>query len=123
MADSISQILLNDIDLLDEIDDILRHQLMELEQSGSARGELEQAAERLGKIYDLVDACMFESAHKVSSDESFKEQTYHYLVERFMERIQAVYDMDNPMPPEQTKLIVERTRSKLRRLRRLLLTN
>lgn len=120
MSNPITKTLFDDINLLDEIDEILRNRLVELERNGASIAELNEAAEQLGNMYDLIDAKVSgQAADAVQSDE-FKESTYQFLVDRFMERIQAVYDVDHPLPPEQTKLIVEQTRSKLRRVRRIL---
>ena len=120
MSNPITQTLFDDINLLDEIDEILRNKLVELERNGASIEELNEAAEQLGNMYDLIDAKVSGQAAYVINTDEFKERTYQFLVDRFMERIHAVYDMDHPLPPEQAKLIVEQTRSKLRRLRRIL---
>jgi len=120
MATPIAQTLFDDLNLLDEIDEMLRNKLVELERSGASTDELSAQAEYLGRMYDLFDAKISGQATELNNSEEFKEYTYQFLVDSFMERIHAVYDVDNPLPPEQAKSIVEQTRGKLRRIRRIL---
>ena len=120
MSNSIPQTLFDDVNLLDEIDEILRNELLALERNGASTETLNEAAEDLGNMYDLIDARVSGQPSDTIHNDEFKEKTYQFLVDRFMERIQAVYDMDHPLPPDQAKLIVEQTRSKLRRVRRIL---
>ena len=120
MSNPITQTLFDDINLLDEIDEILRNKLVELERSGASIEELNHAAEQLGNMYDLIDAKVSGQSTDPAQTNEFKEETYQFLVDSFMERIHAVYDMDHPLPPDQAKYIVEQTRGKLRRVRRIL---
>jgi hypothetical protein len=120
MVTPIPQTLFDDLGLLDEIDEMLRNKLVQLERNGASTKELSAQAEYLGRMYDLFDAKIAGQAVVLSDSEEFREHTYQFLVDSFMERIHAVYDMDNPLPPEQAKSIVEQTRGKLRRIRRIL---
>lgn len=123
MANPIAQTLFDDINLLDEIDEILRNKLVELERSGASTDELNAQAEYLGRMYDLFDAKISGQPNELNHSDDFKEYTYQFLVDSFMERIHAVYDADNPLPPDQAKTIVEQTRGKLRRIRRILFSH
>ncbi|MDX1605594.1 MAG: hypothetical protein R3202_05330 [Candidatus Competibacterales bacterium] len=104
---------------MQEIEEMFRHQLMQMEQDGATATALNRRADQLGLMYDLLENQLHGNSHR--ANRTHINETYQCVVECFMEKIRNIYE-DESIPPEQARTTIERTRAKLRRTRRILET-
>lgn len=107
----------SDASLLDEIDEIIIRRLTDAEEEGLTRAQLKHRAEYYGRMYDLVYARLSgDKSPPVRESADFTEQTYEFLAEAFWEKIEAVYDPNLNIAEKNAKIIIDKTRAKLKRL-------
>ena len=105
---------IDDINLLDEVDEMIRSQLAELKTASSA-AEFKRLVHHYGRFYDIIDAGLL-SGPPLNETYAFREQIYEFLAEGFWAKIEMIYDPELNLSEQQTREIITTTRAKLKRL-------
>ncbi len=108
-----------DESLIAEVEDLFRRHLAAKEREGLSNEELQQLAEHFYRMYDLIDNCIQQQATP-NVDRVLRDDTYNFIADGLMDTLHGLYDDDIQLSDEQIRQMIEQTRHKLRRLRRLL---
>jgi hypothetical protein len=105
--------------LIAEVEELFRHHLAAKERDGLSTQELQQLAERFYRMYDLLDNCIQQQATP-RVDRALRNETYNVIADGFMDKLHTLYDDNIQLSDTQIRRLIEQTRHKLHRLRRLL---
>lgn len=108
-----------DESLIAEVEELFRSHLAAKEREGLSNEELQQLAEHFYRMYDLLDNCIQQQTTPYVN-RVLRDETYNFIADGLMDKLHAIYDDNIQLSDEQIRQIVEQTRHKLRRLRRLL---
>lgn len=108
-----------DESLIAEAEELFRHQLAAKEREGLSSQELQKLADHFYQMYDLLDTCI---QHQTTprTDRALRDETYNFIADGLMDKLHAIYDDNIQLSDVQIRQLIEQTRHKLHRLRRLL---
>ena len=110
-----------DAALLNEIDDMMRKKIHDLEKAGATTKEIEEAAVEYGQLFDFIEAKITgynpdEVQMGSEHSETLAERSYFFLEECLFEKLERIYTPNRSISDEQAEKFIFMTRRKLQRL-------
>ena len=111
----------HDAALLNEIDDIIRKKMRDLEKAGATMEEIQVAVAEYGQMFDFIEAKISGygvDVKEVGAEfaEDLAERSYYFLEECFFEKLESIYAPNRAISDEQADKFIKTTRQKLQRL-------
>ncbi len=113
-----TQSRLDDV-LISEAEELFRSHLAAKEREGLSTQDLHKLAEQFYQMYDLLDTCIQQQTTP-RSDRALRDATYNFIADGLMDKLHTIYDDNIRLSDGQIRQLIEQTRRKLHRLRRLL---